>query len=265
MNSNVDKIDRELLLAHVLQKSRAYVLAHPNVPLTVAQQQQFDVLLQRRAKGEPLAYIVGEKEFWSLPFMVTPAVLIPRPETECVVEFVLRYFQAATQLKLADIGTGSGVIAVALAHEKPNWEISASDCSAAALVVAKHNAKLNNCRNIEFFEGDLCEALPQQRYDLIVSNPPYIAQHDKHLAALQYEPEMALVAGEKGLAVLQRLIEQAPTYLNQEGLIVLEHGFDQASAVRALLQQQKFSAIQTHPDYAGCDRFTVAKSLFKIS
>lgn len=254
------RLDAELILMHILKKTRAQILMAEEFNFSSAEQEQFELILQRYLQGEPLAYIFGEKEFWSLSFKVTEAVLIPRVDTESIIEFILKNFGEKKNLKLADLGTGSGAIAIALAHEKPQWQIHALDFSESALEIAKENAQKNNIHNIDFFSGDWCVGLPWRDYDLIVSNPPYIAQNDAHLAALKFEPQTALVSGEQGLDDLQKIIEQAPFYLKNQGFLIVEHGFDQAEAVKKLLLENDFTDIQTHCDLGGNFRFTVGKT-----
>lgn len=254
------RLDAEFILMRVLKKTRAQVLMADEFNFSSTEQQQFELILQRYLKGEPLAYIFGEKEFWSLNFKVTQDVLIPRADTEVMIEFILKNFGEKKNLKLADLGTGSGAIAIALAHEKPQWQIHASDFSAAALNMARENAQQNNIHNIEFFAGDWCVGLPWRDYDLIVSNPPYIAQNDAHLAALKFEPQTALVSGEQGLDDLQKIIEQAPFYLKNQGFLIVEHGFDQAEAVKKLLLENDFTDIEAHRDLGGNFRFTAART-----
>lgn len=252
----MNKLDQELLLAFVLNKSRAYVMAHQPIKLNSEQQIRYDALIARRNAGEPLAYLLGEKEFWSLNFIVTPDVLIPRADTECLVEFVLEQFKAEKTLKLADIGTGSGAIAIALAHEKPTWNIDAVDISLAALEIAKLNAQKNNLKNINFIHSDLCENLPARDYAVIISNPPYIAVNDAHLADLQFEPQTALVSGVDGLDAIRSLVAQAKNYLKSAGLLIIEHGYDQAVAVQEIFTQESFCEVKTWLDLAGNSRFT---------
>lgn len=258
--SSTPLLDAELILMWVLQKSRAEIFLEQDFQFSENQKKQFDHTLERAVSGEPLAYIFGEKEFWSLSFNVTRDVLIPRADTEVIVEFIFQKFSDKKNLILADLGTGSGAIAIALAHEKPQWQIHASDISEAALRVAQENAQKNNITSIEFFSGDWCSALPWRDYDIVVSNPPYIAQNDPHLKALQFEPQKALVSGEQGLDDLIKIIEQAPFYLKNTGYLILEHGFDQAEAVQRLLAENDFTDIESQRDLAGNFRFSVART-----
>lgn len=251
----IDSLDAEVLLCHVLSCDRAYLFAHSEYELTKAQHDKFQGLMRQRAAGKPVAYIIGEKEFWSITFKVNVNVLIPRPETEILVETVLE--KISDNAIVADIGTGSGAIAVALASEKPSWKIIATDLSDQALAVAKQNAKMHS---IEFYCGDACDALPKIQFDAIVSNPPYIKQDDEHLqGAIRFEPQLALVATNNGLAVLDKIIKQSKSYLKDNGFIFLEHGYDQAEAVRQLLVDNAYVNIETINDLAGLPRVSLAQ------
>ncbi len=254
----ISQLDAQLLLATVLMVERSYVLAHPEQELTVDTQQAFMVLVERCQQGEPMAYILGQQEFWSLQFMITPDVLIPRPETELLVETVLHYFSADEIITIADVGTGSGAIALALAHERAHWNIIAADNSAAALAVAQQNAKNLQLTQVEFIQSDWCLQLPQHNYAAIISNPPYIASDDAHLAALHYEPQCALVADDNGLADIKMIAQQAMALLQPGGLLVFEHGFQQADAVQHILRQLGYQQIQTLTDLATLPRLTMA-------
>ncbi len=251
-------LEASVLLAHILQRDKVYLIAHGEEILTASQQQQLSEFITRRQQGEPIAYITGEREFWSLPLQVNDQVLIPRPETELLVEKVLAYLPKEQQL-IADLGTGSGAIALALARERPQWLIHATDSSVAALSVAKTNAENLACPNIQFFSGDWCAALPAKGYDAIISNPPYIDATDPHLQMgdVQFEPRTALVAEQQGLADLEKIIIQAQHYLRPQGYLLLEHGYQQAAAVVALLQANHYMAITTYLDLAGHDRISI--------
>lgn len=258
--SSSPRLDAELILMKVLKKTRAEIFLEKEFNFSDNQKKQLDQIVERVLAGEPLAYIFGVKEFWSLNLKVTRDVLIPRADTENLVEFVLQKFGTKKSLKLADLGTGSGAIAIALAQENPEWQIHASDFSGAALAVAQENARTHQIKNIEFFSGDWCGALPLRDYDVIVSNPPYIAQNDSHLTALQFEPQTALISGDQGLDDLIKIVEQAPFYLKNTGYLILEHGFDQAEAVQEILMANDFTDIESHCDLAGNFRFTVART-----
>jgi release factor glutamine methyltransferase len=256
--------DAEILLAHVLGRPRSSLLAHGERRADDADVASYRALVARRAAGEPVAYLTGQREFWSLSLAVSPAVLIPRPETELVVERALVLLDeaplpAATVRRVADLGTGSGAIALALASARPSWAVSAADRSAAALEIARRNAATLGLSRIETLAGDWFEPLAQRRFDLICSNPPYIAAGDKALVALRFEPAAALVAGPTGLEALRHLVAHAPAYLEPGGWLVLEHGHDQGAAVAAALVATGYARVRCHRDLAGHDRVTEAQ------
>lgn len=261
ITSESPRLDAEVLITHALEAPRTIVYTDQQRLITDSELALLQQLIQRRLQGEPLAYIIGEKEFWSLSFTVTPNTLIPRPETEHLIEWTLNQFSNNQALTVADLGTGSGAIAITLAHECPAWHIDATDKSFAALEVAARNAQQNNVHNIALYQGDWFGALPEKQYDLIVSNPPYIAEQDTHLDALGFEPTSALVAGLEGLDDLQKIIVNAPDYLYQNGWLAVEHGYDQANRVQALFDQAGFDYIQTHHDLAGIARFSVGQKI----
>ncbi|MCS3902079.1 release factor glutamine methyltransferase [Methylohalomonas lacus] len=250
------RLDAELLLAHVLGETRSSLYAHPQRRLQPQQAAAFEQLLARRSNGEPLAYLTGEREFWSLALTVTPATLVPRPETELLVERALALMPTEAAVCVADLGTGSGAIAIALARERPHAHISATDSSAAALAVARDNARRHDCGHIVFRQGDWLEALADERCDLIVANPPYVAAGDPALAGdgVRFEPRGALAAGSDGLDDLRTIIATAGRHLNAGGWLLLEHGHDQATAVSTLLQQHGFERIDCWHDAAGQPR-----------
>lgn len=258
------RLDAELMLSHVLGKSRAWLLTWPDYCLSVDNKDSFDALLKRRLKGEPIAYLFGKQEFWGMSLKVTPDTLIPRADTECLVEYVLKNSNTFKQdkiLNVADLGTGSGAISLALAKECPNWKMIATDKEQAALMVAQHNAKVHQLHtNIKFLCGDWCEPLGHQLCDVIISNPPYIAHDDPcwQQANLSFEPKSALLAQQQGLSDLQRLIESCPNYLKRNGWLLLEHGSSQGEPVRSIFESNRWQSIKTHYDYAGLPRFTVA-------
>ena len=252
----LDAVDARVLLRHALQVDDAYLIAHRDEALTAEQAAAFVSLRARRAAGEPVAYIVGAREFFSLEFKVTPAVLIPRPETELLVEVALERIPENRAARALDLGTGSGCIAIALAKQRPHAEIAAVDRSAAALEVARHNARRHAVSNVEFKSGDWFTALDPQRFDVIVSNPPYIAADDPHLAAgdVRAEPASALVGGADGFDCIRAIVAGAPRHLNPGGLLALEHGYDQAERVRALLAAAGFTDVFSREDLAGIAR-----------
>jgi len=262
----MERLDTELLLAHVLNKPRSYLYAHPETKLSAKQQKKFTELLTRRKNGEPIAYILGHKEFYSLILAVNQHVLIPRPETELLVDLILNKFPATTNINLADLGTGSGAIAIAIAKHRPNWQIFAIDKSRNALKVAKNNAQNLNIKNIQFLHEDWCcrgdrqVALNRQvtRPNIIVSNPPYIAERDLQPS---FEPNMALAGGIDGLRHIKTIIKQAKNTLKPNGLLFLEHSFDQAKQIQNLMAKHKYTKITTHKDLADHDRVTVGATL----
>jgi release factor glutamine methyltransferase len=253
------QLEAEILLAHVLQKSRSYLLTWPEKILTETDQERFFALIKKRQQGEPIAYLTGHREFWSLDLLVTPAVLIPRPETELLVELTLQQVKDERAC-IADLGTGSGAIALALALERPSWTIFATDQSEAALEVAKQNAKRLNVGNISFHHGEWFHALPQKKFHAIVSNPPYIAEEDVHLSEgdLRFEPRKALIASEEGLKDLKEIILQGKNYLISQGVVILEHGFNQGKDVISIFRKAGYTDVSTYQDLAGLDRVTIA-------
>jgi release factor glutamine methyltransferase len=257
------ELEASILLAHAMQVSPTYLRTWPERLVSDDKAKLFQHYCQRRQTGEPIAYILEEWAFWSLNLRVTPDTLIPRPETEHLVEWVLQHFANEQQLTVADLGTGSGAIALALASEKPQWHIVATDKSAAALAVACENAKRLRIKNIDWRLGAWFEPLAQQRFHCIISNPPYIDPDDVHLTqgGVRFEPISALIANNEGMADLYHLIQQAGSYLHPNGYLVLEHGYQQAEAVTAAMHQHGFVEIKTYCDYAGHQRFTVGQVL----
>ena len=245
--------ESELLLSHALQRERAWLFAHADDPIDPADAVRFHSLLVRRAAGEPIAYITGRREFWSLDLAVTPDVLIPRPETELLVELALRRISQSAQTDIADLGTGSGAVALAIAHERPRAAVLATDVSVAALAVARANAQHLDLDNVQFMQSDWCAALDKRRFDLIVSNPPYVAESDVHLSRgdLRFEPRAALASGSDGLDAIHAIVRDAPMFLKPGGWLLFEHGHDQGGAVRDLLGKSGFVEVFTAPDLAG--------------
>lgn len=253
-------LEAQLLLAHVLEGSRGELLARTQEPLAPEARARFEQFVERRAAGEPLAYVTGRREFWSMALAVTSAVLVPRPETELVVERALALLGRAPA-RVADLGTGSGAIALALARERPHWQITATDRSAAALAVARDNARALAIGNLRFLEGSWYGPLGEQRFDLIASNPPYVAEADPVLQGdgLRHEPLLALASGRTGLEDLITVIGGAPRHLSAHGWLVLEHAPDQAVAVAELLVARGFRHVRCHADLAGLARVTEAQ------
>ena len=247
--------DAEVLLAHLLGVSRAHLLAHPEEPVTRATAARYAALLRRRAAGEPVAYLTGRREFWSLELSVDAAVLVPRPETELLVERALQLLPA-TAARVADLGTGSGAIALALARERPAWQVLATDVSRAALETARRNARALGLEALELRHGDWYQALGGERFDLIVSNPPYVAAGDPALAALRHEPQLALTPGGDGFAALHTLAHGALSHLQPGGWLLLEHGATQGARLRAALVRSGLRHVRSHPDLSGHERAT---------
>jgi release factor glutamine methyltransferase len=256
-HSQSPRLDAELLLAHVLGRPRSYLRAHGEHSLESDALHRYRLLLARRVQGEPIAYLTGEREFWSLSLTVNRDVLVPRPETELAVERCLQLRSEATGI-VADLGTGSGAIALALASERRGWQLIAIDRSHAALRLARSNALRLGIENIEFLQGEWLEPLQARRCDLIVSNPPYIAACDPALDALHFEPAMALSPGATGLEALHLIIAQAVSHLNPGGALVLEHGTTQAADVARALVAAGYVRVRCHADLAGHARVTEA-------
>lgn len=254
------RLDAELLLAFCLGKSRGYLRTWPEKNLSDEQQAQFAQLMARRKQGEPVAYLLGQQGFWSLDLEVAPHTLIPRPDTELLVETALALLPA-TPLKALDLGTGTGAIALALACERPGWHLTGVDRIEEAVALAARNAQRLGMVNARFLRSSWFTALAGERYQLIVSNPPYIASDDQHLAQgdVRFEPLSALVAGADGLDDIRLIIAQAPDYLEAQGWLMLEHGFDQAAAVRDLLRQGGFTAVESRRDLAGHERISLGR------
>lgn len=258
--SDSAKLDNQVLLSHVIDKPITYLLTWPEKLLSQNELKKFNSLLSRRLEGEPIAYIVGYKEFWSLNFYVSPATLIPRPDTEVLIELVLEQHQNE-QHSCLDLGTGTGAIALALASEQPHWKVDAVDFSEAAVKLAIKNAQQLNLAQVTITQSDWFSNVDaSKRYDVIVSNPPYIDPEDEHLQQgdVRYEPQSALVANDKGMADIKHIIDVARTYLTIGGYLYFEHGYDQASSVTALFEQFDYQQIKTEKDYNGHERITYA-------
>lgn len=256
------QLDAELLLAHVTGKNRVYFYTWPEHTLEISLVIHYENLLERRLRGEPLAHIVGEREFWSLRLMVTPDTLIPRHETELLVEEALKRIPDNEPWEVLDLGTGSGAIALALAIERPRARITATDLSAQALAIAVSNAQRLGLTNIHFVQGDWYEALESGRtFDLIVSNPPYIAEHDAHLEQqeLRHEPYQALASGPDGLDAIRHILGNLHAHLKSGGWILMEHGYDQGNVVQALFKKAALLEVHCLKDIEGRDRVTVGR------
>lgn len=251
--AGVDRLDAQLLLAHHLGRTRSWLLAHDDEPISPERQTPLWADLQRRAGGEPLAYLLGEREFHGLPLAVSPAVLVPRPDTEVLVDWALQCLHGLPQPHVADLGTGSGAIAVSVAHGRPDARVTATDVSADALAVARVNVD-RHAPQVRLVQGSWWQAVRGQRFDLVLSNPPYIAGADPHLQALAHEPQLALTPGGDGLDALRAIVRDACAHLHPGAWLLLEHGWDQAAAVRQLLAEAGLTEVQTRQDLAGQDR-----------
>ena len=250
--------EANLLIQGVLNVNRAWLISHGKVVLEAKQQEAFEALLQRRLNGEPMAYILGFREFYGLQLKTTPATLIPRPDTETLVEAALAKIHQNSNLDVLDLGTGTGAVALAIAKNRPNCKVIAVDASSGALSVASENAQFLNLENVLLLESNWFSNLQNEKFDVIVSNPPYIAQDDEHLKQgdLRFEPISALASGKDGLDDIRKIVQDAPHYLKPNGWLMLEHGYDQAEAVAALLSERGFSQINHAKDIAGTLRVT---------
>lgn len=259
--SDSPRLDAEVLLAYVTGRPRTHFIAWPEKELDSGQVEQFRRLVQRRAKGEPVAHITGRREFWSLNLEVTADTLIPRPETELLVEQALELIPQDAAWSIADLGTGSGAIALAIANERPGCSVVAVEMSAKALQVAEKNAGQLGISNITFVLGKWFEPLSGQRFELIVSNPPYIQERDIHLSEgdVRFEPRSALVSGEDGLDDIRTLVYQAKSHLLPDGWLLLEHGYDQGQEVRAIMKREGYRHVRDIPDYQGHDRVAIGR------
>lgn len=254
------RLDAELLLAHVLGKSRSYLHTWPERELDTEQCRVFTKFLERRRRGEPVAYILGRQGFWSLDLEVAPHTLIPRPDTELLVETALQLIPT-TAAQVLDLGTGTGAIALALASERLAWQVTGVDRVAEAVALANRNAQQLRLANVRFHESHWFSMVEGQRYRLIVSNPPYIPAGDPHLEQgdVRFEPGSALIAGVDGLDDIRQIIAQAPDYLQDDGWLLLEHGYDQAAAVRELLVAGGFADVESRRDFGGHERISLGR------
>jgi len=259
-HTDTPRVDAELLLCRATGESRSYLYTWPERELSGEAEQQFETLLSRRERGEPVAHLLGERGFWTLSLKVTPDTLIPRPETELLVEAALARLPAGGG-RVVDLGTGSGAIALAIAAECPSCEVVAVERSEAALAVARQNGKDNGIGNVQFLLGDWFEPLAGERFDLILSNPPYIASADPHLnqGDVRFEPRSALASGADGLDDIRTIIDGAPKHLILGGWLLLEHGFDQGEAVCALLREAGYEAVELLPDLQGHGRVSLGR------
>ena len=250
--AQISGAEARLLMRHALNRSHAWLIAHNDEAMTAQEAQRFAELLARRGEGEPVAYLLGCREFYGRSFAVTPEVLIPRPETELLVDLGLAKLGNQTAAKILDLGTGSGCVAITLALQLPAAAVTAVDLSPAAVSLTRRNADLLGA-TVRVIESDWCAALPAERFALIVANPPYVAERDPHLGEgdLRFEPPLALSSGADGLAAIRTIVLQAPHHLSAGGWLFIEHGYDQAVAVAALLAAAGLCDIEQHPDLAG--------------
>ncbi|WP_266159615.1 peptide chain release factor N(5)-glutamine methyltransferase [Dyella silvatica] len=257
-----ERVDAEVLLTHVLGKPRSWLIAHADDVLDPRIEEAYAALVERRVAGEPVAYITSRRGFWTLELEVTPATLIPRPETELLVELALRRLPEDQPLRVVDLGTGSGAIALAIAHERPRMQVTATDASGEALAVAQRNAERFDIANIRFKQGDWLAPLAGQRFALIVSNPPYIEAGDPHLGQgdLRFEPVAALASGHDGLDAIRHIVDAAREHLSPDGWLLLEHGWNQGPAVSELLLAQGYRDVFTSSDLEGRDRVSGGRS-----
>lgn len=252
------RLDAEVLLRYCLGKPRSFLRAWPERQLSSAQTSQFWDLLEQRRQGQPIAYLTGEREFWSRTFHVNPDVLIPRPDSELLIELSLSLVPEGQACKIIDLGTGSGILAITLAAERPLAEVMATDNSAAALKIARQNAEQLGVGNVRFLASHWFDAVADSNFDLVISNPPYIAEDDPHLRQgdVRFEPVTALVSEEMGLKDIRLLAEQAGNHLKPNGRLLMEHGYDQPDQVQTILKQLHYRQVATHSDLSGNPRVT---------
>ena len=252
------RLEAEILLAHVLSIDRAGLVARPEAEIPADEKSRYEALIARRVEGEPVAYLTGTKEFWSMDLEVSCDVLIPRPETERLVEAALERLQPETASRVADLGTGCGAVALAIGRERPGARIVATDLSPRALALARRNLSRWGIANIRLLSSDWLEAIVERAFDLIVTNPPYVPDSDPHLdqGGLPREPRLALASGPDGLVAIRAIVAGARSRLSEQGSLLLEHGFDQGPAVRALLKTGGYREVFTLEDYAGLERIS---------
>jgi release factor glutamine methyltransferase len=258
-SSESPRLDAEILLCRTIDMPRSYLFAHPEDELDDLTAERFASVLERRLGGEPMAYIMGTREFWSHELLVSPATLVPRPETELLVELALREIPRKAEWQILDLGTGSGAIAVAIAGERRMCQVTAVDISADALAVARENVRILTLGNVELELGSWTEPVRDRRFNVIVSNPPYVRSDDEALRKLQHEPQSALAAGADGLDAIRVLTAECGAILADEGVLLIEHGAEQPVAVAELLEEHGWADICCHNDLAGLPRVTVAR------
>ncbi len=256
------RLDAEILLCHVMQTSRPKIYSHPEKTVSDDKTMLFQSLLKQRLQGRPIAHLTGEKEFWSLELAINEDTLIPRPETELLVETALQKIPVDEELNILDLGTGSGAVAIAIASERPRCHLIGTDINKNALTTAKQNAATHCLKNIQFYHSDWYRNIPPQNLDLIVSNPPYIKQGDKHLTQgdVRFESRLALVAGSDGMQAINIIIEHAGAWLADAASLFIEHGRDQKTRVQETFRKHRFKQIKTFQDIAGHDRVTSGRT-----
>jgi len=257
--SDSARLDAEILFCDVMQFERSRIYSHPEQIVPEDKSILFQSLIEQRQQGHPIAHLTGKKEFWSLEFAINEDTLIPRPETELLVETVLQMIPDDTTFNILDLGTGSGAIAIAIASERPNCKIFATDINTNTLAMAKKNAETHKIENIQFYLSDWYQNIPLQSFDLVVSNPPYIREDDEHLSQgdVRFEPELALVAGADGMQAINMILENAKQYLANDAYLLIEHGYDQKQLVQQAFLKQDFNQLKTFQDLSGQDRMTI--------
>lgn len=261
--SSSARLDAEILLCDVMRFNRSKIYSHPDQPVADEKLTLFKSLIEQRRQGHPIAHLTGKKEFWSLELAINEDTLIPRPETELLVETALKLVPDDTECNILDLGTGSGAIAIAIASERPHCNIIATDINANALAMAKKNAAFHGLTNIQFLVSDWYKNIPAQTFDLIVSNPPYIKQDDEHLSQgdVRFEPKLALIAGTDGMQAINIILELAKTFLASDARLLVEHGYDQKELVRHGFLVNGFNQVTTIQDLSGQDRITYGHTL----
>jgi len=260
-DSDTSELDSEVLLAYLLKKNRSYFRAWPDRTLSTDELDAYQQLIERRKNGQPIAYLTGEREFWSRSFIVSPDVLIPRPDTELLIDITKQKFTPSQAFSILDLGTGSGAIAITLALEFLNASVTAVDSNIKALAIANKNSQRLNSHKVDFIHSDWFKQVPIQAFDLIVSNPPYICQTDPHLldGDVRFEPNSALIAMDEGSLDIKNIISNAPEYLKPNGILLFEHGYQQGKSVKSLLELLGFKSIEQFQDIQGHTRATLGK------
>jgi release factor glutamine methyltransferase len=251
-----NRFEAEIIFCHVVNIARSYLYAHQEEELKPFLWQEYQRQIEKRKQGLPIAYITGCKEFWSLDFEVNQHTLIPRPESELLVQLTLEELSTKQNVNILELGVGSGAVAIAIAHERPQWQIIGTDISKDALAIAQKNADRHQIKNLKLYESNWFQNVPAIEFDIIISNPPYIAANDPHLTELNFEPQSALVSGEDGLDDIKIIIKDALAYLKENGQLLLEHGYNQGSQVCSLMKQNYYQDVKTIKDYNNIERVT---------